>query len=247
MFLHFYPTTPKDKCLVLVGGLGDTVEIFQPLVNEMSQLLPDHSICTFDLSPSTQDKRGLLEVQTEELKEVFKDLTDKYHFSQLDIWCTSMGAYATTKLMVDPQFAGRLNHVIFFDPAAYYLTSTFGTPGEEVTWSGHMDYQPREPVVSDMLTKLSSNVKVDVVHLTVRNHSSKGYIYSDYGKRGEDTPGEYPRLNTEMVKKFYSNLPDHNKGKYVEVNHLPHGFVRDGDIGDNLKKVAQVTADLLAK
>ena len=117
--------------------------------------------------------------------------------------------------------------MIFCDPADYYLNSEKLV--KKGTWSGSEKYQPKVKTVSSLLKKVKGKSKVHVVHFMLRNHGPNGYEEKDFKKRGQDNPKLFPRLNTQMVKKFYQNLPKKNQGKYIEDHQIPHGINRDGD------------------
>lgn len=240
-------TKGKTKCLLLIGGTGDTIEKFQPLGEHLEQLLPDHAICTFSLSQRSEEGTSLLDVQEDELSEIISQLTAEHSFSEYDLFATSMGAYAAVKVLMHPEYRKVIRRVVFFDPADYYISDTFSDPDKEITWSGYQQYSPNRPVISSELSNYQGSARVDVVHLTVRNHGPNGYQESDFAKRGIDSPGCFPRLNTAMVKKFYENTPVGNRGEYREVGNLPHGFFRDGNIKANLQKVARITAELVRR
>lgn len=226
----------NDRCLVLIGGVGDPAEIFEPLINKLASRLPDHTICTFTFSQKSSDL-SLLNLQTKELVEVLNQLINYHNLKAIDLWCTSMGSYATVIAINDPTYSKYISHAIFFDPADYYLDDLAMDVEQETTWSGYTDYHPTRPTVSSILSTLQSNVIIDVVHLTVRNHSNSGYLESDFGNRSHDNPDGFPRLNTEMVKTFYTRTPQKNRGKYLEINNLPHAIFRDGDVNHNLQTI----------
>jgi hypothetical protein len=225
--------------LLLVGGSGDTAEIFRPLVEKLSLKLPEHEIATFSLSSGVGDGENLLEAQTGELTEVMRQLIDAGRFMKYDIFCTSMGAFPTIKLLIDPDLNNQIRKVVFFDPADYYLSASFSKAEGEITWSGSKRYLPEEPVISGELNKYKGEAVIDVVHLTLRNWSSDGYLDKEYRDRGRDYPGAFPRLSTDMVKSFYEMAPKKNRGKYVEVGGVPHGFMRDGNVQKNIERVVE--------
>lgn len=241
--------TPRNRhasnCLLLVGGSGDDAAKFQPLADLLSAQLPEHLICTFSLSQQSQEGTSLLDLQAAELTEVMAELVHAHRFISYDIFATSMGAYAAIKLLLTPAYSPLFSRVILLDPADYYLSDTFSDPNSEITWSGYQAYAPAKPVISSQLSHYQGRAVIDVVHLTVRNHGPQGYVHSDHTKRGEDTPDAYPRLSTQMVKQFYHQVPAQNRGQYIELNHVPHGFFRDGNLASNLHKVSTLLARLL--
>lgn len=230
------PTTKNEKCLVLIGGVGDPAEIFEPLVSRLASRLPDHSICTFTFSQKSSDM-SLLNLQSKELGEVINQLINHYKFKCIDLWCTSMGSYATVKTLIDPAYCTHIYHVIFFDPADYYLDDLAMDVEQETTWSGYQDYHPTSPTISTQMAKLTAKTIVCIAHLSVRNHGRSGYIEAEYSRRNIDNPAGFTRLNTQMVEGFYDNIPEGNRGKYLEINNLPHAIFRDGDVEYNLQTI----------
>lgn len=234
-----------EKCLVLVGGSGDTAEKFEPLARALGEKLEGFVICTFTMSSEVVEGESLLNKQTEELRVVMEELVTK--FEEIDLFCTSMGAYATVRVLGVGRYYPYIRKVIMFDPADYHVSDKFqfATPDSEITWSGYQEYNPQDKTVVEELKNYGGEATIDMVHLVVRNHGSSGYVEKEYRDRGNDDPGGYPRLNTEMVKRFYENTPEKNRGQYVEVNNLPHGFMRDGDIAKNLERVVDVVVRLI--
>lgn len=243
MQITIYPEVKYSRSLVLVGGSGDTANGFLPLVELLSQKLPTTNICTFTFS--TQSKtESIHDIQAKELTEVVDKLTVEIGYKSVDIFATSMGAYATIKLLSSNKFTDFIDKVIFFDPADYYLSAKFGD-SSDVTWSGSQIYKPVKPTVSDELKKISSKTKISVVQLTLRNYGTSGYLKSNFQNRGEDNPTGYPRLSTEMVKQMFDKIPKINQGSYVELPEVPHAFLRDGNISNNLTKTVDIVAQLL--
>lgn len=229
---------PSDNCLLVVGGYGDTVKVFQPLLRVLSETITTHQICSFDLT--FDDDINVLEIQANELKDAVTQLNNNPNIKKISIWCTSMGAYSTTMLITSDDVCTKLQKVIFFDPADYLMSAT-----SDETWSGFEEYEPTSPVVSDLLSNLSASTIIDVVHLTLRNHSEDGYIAQDYSDRGKDNSGAFPRLNSDMIKAHWDKIPPTNKGKYLEIDNIPHGFIRDGNVSQNLQDIAQISKKLL--
>jgi hypothetical protein len=230
----------SKKCLLVVGGYDDTSSVFAPLIAEFEHMLPDHTICSFDFTYASKSG-NIFTIQAEELANVMNQLLTNHNFNQIDIFCTSMGAYSTVKLLCNKRLTEKLKHIILYDPADYYADAQ-----SDDTWSGADDYPPKERVISDELRNVKGKCVIDVVHLTLRNYSPDGYLDSDYSDRGTDHPGGYPRLNSQMVKAFYAKTPAPNMGRYLEERGVPHGFIRDGNIAKNLSQIAATIANLLS-
>lgn len=232
-------SSTATKCLVLVGGDGDGVEVLSTLSNMLSQGLPDYQICSFDFTEESST-RSVLDIQSIELQQVLQHLIDLGQFERVDIWCTSRGAYATTRLLGQPYYSDHVSYVIMYDPADYYIAES-----NLHSWAGYENYEPTLKVISDEIKDIKGDYLVDVVHLSLKNHGPKGYWETDYAKRGINHEGGYPRINSEMVRSFYDKLPVNNKGRYILENSIPHGFVRDGDIGKNYELLTKQLVDMI--
>lgn len=247
MQIHLSPyNNNRNKCLVLIGGVGDPAEIFEPLVKLIDHKLTDHTICTFTFSQKS-NTIPLLQQQVNELEEVLDKLIASVQFKEINLWCTSMGAYSTVKVITNPKYNQYLKHAILFDPADYYLDDRALSVDDEFTWSGYESYNPKFPTISKSLSDITSDISVNVTHLIVKNHNQSGYLDKKYSERNMNNPKGYPRLNTEMVKQFYKNLPVKNTGEYQEIDHVPHAIFRDGDINYNLTTIANQLIEALSK
>lgn len=245
MQINISPADQKlSKCLVLVGGSGDTSEGFVPLVKKLLNKITDYAVCTFSFSTLSATE-SLLDIQSRELEEVFSQLISNYNFTELNIFATSMGAYAAINLLNNEIYSHIIKHVIFYDPADYYVSAKFAGSNDS-TWSGSDMYRPNKEVISNRLKSLKSSSIISVVHLTLKNYSKSGYFDKDFTYRGVDHESGYPRLNKHMVKHFYSCIPVSNRGKYIKEASVPHAILRDGDIISNLDRVTSTIATLLS-
>lgn len=222
-------------CLIIVGGFGDKGDDYSDLVDLLKHNLPSLAYCTFTLTQVEKDIDTLLYKQAEELEVLASTLLKRDNFSKLILYTSSMGAFATTMLVTNPKFSKYISHVLYFDPADYYLTGNVTRPSGSITWAGHESYKPNKPTASSLLKKLQGNIKVNVIHFTIKNYGPDGYCTSNLIERGKDWENGCTRLSTDMVKNFYENIPIANKGKYLEVSNLPHGYFRDGDIKQNIQ------------
>lgn len=153
-----------------------------------------------------------------------------------------MGAYNTSHILANSSLSKRVVSAIFIDPADYYLNKEDEVDGGG-TWSGLDEYKSEDKTASDLHTYTDSDVKVHLINFTLRNYSKDGYVAED--KRNIDDPTCLPRSNDDMVKKFYENTHDKNKGEYVEENTLPHAFLDDGDIEKNVTRVARIIIEII--
>ena len=209
----------------------------------VSEKRPDLACCAITFSILTEVENAL-DTQAKELEEVCRELY-KDGANELNIFATSMGAYSTCLLLSNEQLSEIIKTVILFDPADYYFHQKVENLTSDITWAGYRDYDPKQSVVSDLLKNLSRNVTVHIIHLTMRTYTSSGYVEAKYSKRTVDHPEAYPRLSTRMIKSMYAKLPDKNKGVYQEINNVPHGFFRDGDVAQNQVIITSTVCKLL--
>lgn len=212
-----------------------------PLVEALRDKIPNSAVCTFNFSTHS-DSESLLDLQSRELEEVFSQLSSNYNFKEINIFTTSMGAYATINLLNHYIYSAPIKHVIFYDPADYYIGAKIADSNDS-TWSGSDIYRPNKEVISNRLKTIKSSSKISVVHLTLKNYSKSGYIDKEFSNRGVDHESGYPRLNKHMVKHFYSCIPTPNKGRYIKEPSVPHAILRDGDISSNLARVTSTIAE----
>lgn len=242
MEIKIYPSkNSSTEYFVLVGGSGDTCEKFHDLAQSLCNFLLSKNIVTTTLT-ETSSLNETLHTQTKELSQIIDKLINEHHASSVYVFSTSMGAYSTCHLLVNQKYDHILKRIIFLDPADYYLVDNEDV---EYAWTGLAKYKPVRKVVSDLLMDIKSDVVVDVVRLSIRNYGVKGYLSNVYSERGEDEPSMYPRLNAEMVKTFFTKLPQINRGKYLELAGVPHGFIRDGNIPQNITRITEVVSALL--
>lgn len=242
---HLYPKDRTTSCFLIVGGLGDRGEDYSELIRILKSQLTQYTFCTFTLSQSASSNDELLAIQTRELEEVVTDLIHKDSFETITIYTSSMGAFATTQLIVNPKCGNYVNRVLYFDPADYYLEGNATKSSGSVTWSGHEDFNPERPTVSSLLLNMQGDMKIDVVHFTIKNYGPMGYYGDNFLDRGVGHADCFPRLNTQMVKSFYLNTPIPNRGRYLELDNLPHGYFRDGYLEKNLITLDQSIRKIL--
>jgi hypothetical protein len=222
--------------LLLVGGSGDNKNKFNGLIAQLQKK-------DFKANFITYTPRAVIENSSHPLKQDINDLCEVLHFAltnfefcEFDLFATSRGAFSTSFALKDPFYAAIIRKVLFFDPADFYLHQAQLEDGG-FNWDGPKVYSPNRSTAADQLKQISGPVRVDVLHLTLRNYTKNGYVPE--AERGSDHKKGFPRLNTRMVKTFYSNLPETNRGKYLELPGIPHAFMRDGNIEKNIVKVAE--------
>ncbi len=238
---NFFKGTDDKKLLVIVGGSGDNKDKFNVLIQLLKDA-NDWSIVTFTFRGLIASKLYSLNQQTQDLKDVLRYFKDELNLQEIAVVCTSMGAYSTANVLIDPEIEDYIYTAIFIDPADYYLKDG-DRPEENYAWTGAVEYKPESETASELLKLINSDVKIHVINFTIRNRGPEGYPTSE--QRGVDNPELFERLNNEMVKSFYFNAPEDNRGEYIEDNTIPHAFIRDGDINDNNLKVANYISQLL--
>lgn len=206
----------------------------------MSEHNPDYQVVTFSFRGVEQKKKVVLRNQVEDLKEVIDFLISDGH-KDITILCTSMGAFSTCFALTDDDCKNYITKAIFLDPADYELSTIDAE--EQHTLSGADKYAFTSAIASSLLAKVSGGVIIDVAHLTIHNYGPDGYAEPE--NRGNDNPQLKPRLNTRMVKAFYERTPSKNRGQYIEIADIPHAFVRDGNIEQNVSKLTLSLTQLL--
>lgn len=242
--LNYFPSDDKERVLIMVGGDGDTRENLSRIASLIQKDFESLNVITFSYrGVEEKDELGLDQPVTD-LREVINYSIGELGFREIIIFATSFGAFPTCHIIVDEDFSESIREVIFFDPADYYLKNHFEKRGKSC-WKGYEKYPRNEKVVSDLLKDISTNVKISVVNLTIRNYTKNGYVPEE--ERGQDHPGEYPRLSDDMVKAFWEKTPERNRKKYMEDNTVPHAIIRDGDIEYNAKRTVEIVKELLAE
>jgi len=229
-----------DSIIVFIGGSGDDKQKFVPLVERLVELGVQKNLLTFSFRGVEERVELPLRQQVEDLKEVL-DWTVQNNLGAVTLISTSMGAFSASLTMVDHKYQDVIVKSIFVDPADYYVRDF--PLNEYSDWHGFVNYSPIGETGSSSLKKGIGSIKVDLINLTLRNFSRGGYAVIE--ERGIDNSKLYPRLNDNMVRSFYENPPEQNRGKYIENNEIPHAFMRDGNLHQNVEKLANLLFPLL--
>lgn len=227
----------SDRVLVLVGGSGDNKEKLAPFVEQLEQLSLALDYVTFTFCGNDTDVEHPIHQQEDELERLLEWVQPKY--KSIVIVCTSAGAFSTSLILAKSNQKYTIERAIYLDPADYPLDSAVWEG-----WNGHSEYNPSGPTASTKLAEVQGGVVIDVIYFTIRNFSVDGYV--EPGKRGIDHPSLFTRLNGEMVRSFYNNTPERNQGYYLELPNLPHAFLRDGEVVQNIGTLADLIAALLS-
>lgn len=237
--INYFDYKNSNDAIVIIGGTGDHKDYFNDLAIQLLEKC--HKIIVeFSFRGYEEGKFITLKQQVLDLREVASFLISEKNIQNINLVCTSAGAYSASYMLVDKEFSNSVSKAIFIDPADYFIANE-NKYGEPSTWSGVDKFDVNFKTSSDLLTKIKSEVKVDVVYFTIRIYGKDGY-----SKDGvKDNPKLFPRLNAQMVKKFFSNTPNRNKGQYIEVNNIPHAIKRDGDANKNIKRLSDLIYKLI--
>jgi len=233
----------SNSLILFIGGSGDTKDDFNPLIEELQERINNYNFASFSFKGIEENKIFPLSNQTNDLKEVLKFFINK-NINKFILIATSAGAYSTCEILGSNEFNKLIKKVILIDPADYYVEEAKKLKIYN-TWSGSDEFKPTNRLVSCELFSIKGNFKIDVIHLTLKNYGNHDYIEKDFSKRGKSFPNAFPRLNTMMVKNFYETIPEKNKGKYLEIDNIPHGIFRDGKINQNILKVVNMLQEIL--
>lgn len=230
----------SQQVIIVVGGDGDSKEYLAPFNKALSESIK-MPIISFSYSMEHILTLEDMEVSTLELKEVIKESEKSFPYRKIILVLTSSGSIPSTNCILDSEVNGSIQRAIYLDPANYYTTKE-GKSVMEECWKGAVEFNPIHPVISDKMKDISCGVIIDVVPFTIRNTYGNRYVEEE--KRGIDHEGLYTRINVEATKAFYLSTPESNRGRYLEIDSVPHGFLRDGDISKNIETLVSTVKEL---
>ncbi|MCX6730532.1 MAG: alpha/beta hydrolase [Candidatus Roizmanbacteria bacterium] len=233
---RFFGDPTSSSIILFVGGSGDSKDSFTSLITQLVVAFPHYKFITFSFRGVEDHKNLLLSQQIDDLKWVIKSILETDE-SKITLVATSNGAYSSSHILINPQFHRHIKNIVFLDPADHYINTQI-TVKEARTWTGLQPYLPSNPTSSTLLQHISSDIKINVVNFTIRNYGVEGYV--EMHDRGIDNKNKYTRLNNDMVKSFYQNTPNKNRGLYIEDDTLPHAFMRDGDVEKNIRRITHI-------
>lgn len=231
----------SSAVMLFVGGSGDSKDSYTKLMEQLTITFPHYKFITFSFQGVEEGIDNFLSLQIQDLKEVLYDIFNDKHV-EITLIATSNGAFSTSHILVDKQFNPFIKNAILLDPADYFIDGAV-TVKNARTWTGLQKYAPSNPTTATLLNKITSDVRVNVVNFTIRNYGEKGYVEKQ--ERGVDNDKKYSRLNNEMVRSFYKNIPKENRGLYIEDNTLPHAFMRDGNLKKNIQRITEIILQCL--
>ncbi len=246
LLIDYYPSEKNSpKTVILIGGVGDNRKILGQIITAMYKINSKVNYACFSFLGTESNTPYPYSQQVKDLEAVIKYLIAENKDGELSLIATSAGAFSSVYAVCNKAFKDNIKKLVLLDPADYYLADADKT--EVHSWSGADDYQPEQATLASKISEIIPQCLVDVIHLSLKNYSAQGYIDEDFQERGNSHEEGYPRLNKEMVQAFYDNLPEINKGKFSQVEGIPHGFVRDGDVEVLIAKVASLLAEHIAE
>jgi hypothetical protein len=240
-------TVPEFNCygkykdtvaIIFVGGYGDSKDYHSKPLMRLSASL-QMNVYSFSFRDG---KNATFSSQINDLIDLCIYLLEKKDVKELKIICTSDGAASSTFVLLDKRIESFISVILFLDPAVYYLDDIPTRPLDD--WKGFQDFLPKKKMYGEVLKEANFNAVLHVIHFSLRNYSSQGYV-DDPLTRGLDIPTKYSRMNKASIKHFYECIPLKNKGVYREVSNLPHAYMRDGEIANNINNVVQLISSLL--
>lgn len=241
LLVNYYNGDTSDHVLVIVGGSGDDRNQFDSLITLLHEQRPQYNVVTFSFRGVETGNLFPAIQQYYDLKELLDYLITNKSKKNISIVCTSMGAVSTTLVATDTSYDEYLKKIVFVDPADYLEISEI--EAESRTWSGPEIFEPHKAILTDKIKTVTSDVEISAVNLLLRNYGTSGY--APPALRGVDNPELFSRVNDDMVKAFYTNAPDKNKGEYIEDRQIPHAFMRDGNIEKNVKLLAKLIMQII--
>ena len=233
--VNYYPNKDSNALILFIPGHPGSKREFEGVIKLLLRKIKDWSFITFSFRGFDTGKAYPINRQVSDLNELLEFIVQDVSPAKIALIGTSSGAVSVTSVLSSGKFSELIAKVLYIDPADFYLRDLDKTE-EMFIWSGPNAFKPDGEVTADLLAQINSDVSINVVGFTLRNYGRAGY--SD--NRIKDDPGLYPRLNQTMVRNFFNKIPKKNKGKYIEVNNIPHAFIRDGNVLENEKNVADL-------
>lgn len=245
--IDIYPARAEsNRLVVFVGGSSDTKDDWAGIINLIQETDPTLSCASFTFAERLSDEPLPLSQQTADLRGVI-DFLVADNSKEIVLVATSMGFCSASQILHDPKYSQSIRQVILLDPADYPLEADHQLSDQAHTWSGADEFDHPPDLFSDLLPQVSGNYQVDVVHFCLRNYGPDGYIDKQYTNRGRDHSDGFPRLNRAMIRSIYDKLPPDNQGQWLEVDGLPHGINRDGNIAQNIHQISTLLSRLLQR
>lgn len=241
--IRFFGNTASSDILLFVGGSGDSKDSYTNLISRLEPIFPLHKIITFSFKGVEDNSDLPLVQQVGDLMEICDEIINKSDTS-ISLIATSNGAFSASHIIIDNRYGAYFKDIVLLDPADHYV-DTQETGRSSKTWTGLQKYLPTKATSSSLMKKIASEIKVHVVNFTIRNYGVDGYVADK--ERGIDNVKMVSRLNNDMVKSFYEQTPLINRGFYIEDNSLPHAFMRDGDVDENIDRIINILRKCILK
>ena len=104
--INYYRSISKKpgKVLIFVAGDGDDKNAFLKAINHLAEKLPDYNFSSFTYTYVVAKNKKQLHFSTKDLEIVVDYLTNKLKVKEINLFCTSKGAYGTSYLIVNPKY-----------------------------------------------------------------------------------------------------------------------------------------------
>lgn len=228
-----------EKLIILIDGDGGNRLELRPLAKFLFEGTKDSNIVAVSFEQmETNMQLPSPKTQLFDLKAIISKIIEIIKVNEINLVATSTGAISAVLATIEDDGLD-IKNVVLLDPADYLLVDLSSNLGQ--TWDGNQIYPSDKKTFSLLLKDVRQNVKIHVINFMIKN-----CIEGKYGQdRGFHYPEGHSRLNNDMVRSFYTRTPDVNKGIYIEDNKLPHAFLRDGNIKNNLNIIKKYIVDLI--
>lgn len=220
-----------ESVVVFISGSGDTKDVYTPITKILEEKDFPSTLVSFSFRGRDEGREYSHTQQIEDLEDVL-DYLIREGFSKITLIPTSMGFISVACVLNNQKYTTFISEVLMLDPADYPIDMS------RETWTGMDEFIPTTELYSNLLKNISSNLKISIVHFSLRNFD-KNYKAKTDLERGVDNPEAFCRLNKDMELNIFNNVPEKNRGEFLEDYKLPHAFSRDGDINKNHKIVAE--------
>jgi len=101
--VNYYRAINKEskKVLVFVGGDGDDKNSFLKAINHLAEKLPNYNFCSFTYTYVVAKNKKQLHCSATDLQLVIDYLINNLRVKEINLFCTSKGAYGTSYLLVN--------------------------------------------------------------------------------------------------------------------------------------------------
>jgi hypothetical protein len=226
------------KLILFVCGDKEVKDSFYSIIDKVEKLSNESSLACFSFRGRETNKKYSPKQMVFDLEELLEHLISK-GYTNINLVATSSGFVSTVFAITNANLSDYIKKVVLLDPADYEFE------GRKHTWTSYEEYKPESALISSKLRKLASNIKIHTIFFALKAWDThlKEIVKAD--KLNTNNPNHVTRMNIEMTKNIHKEVPEKNRGKWIEDKVLPHAFERDFDVNNSQTIIAQYVVDLI--